>query len=57
MFDYKVQGRHIKVTKDFKRPCKDCCNFRWLSVRFGVCELHERPSEPSECLSFKRKKQ
>jgi len=50
--------RGVKVTrgKVFQRPCKVCVNFRWLSSRYGVCECHERPSEPSECLVFKRKK-
>ena len=47
-----------KVTKPKKavRKCKDCVNFRWLSVRYGVCSKGEHPSDPRECVLFRDKK-
>ena len=49
----KVAPRDKKV----QRPCKDCKWFRWLDAgeRFGVCEKHEKPSDPRDCVKYKRK--
>ena len=48
-------SKRVRVSPIFERPCNDCVNFRWLSVRYGVCDCHEHPSEPRECSLFKRK--
>lgn len=43
--------------KKVQRPCKECLWFSWLDAgkRFGVCDKHEKPSDPRDCVVFKRK--
>lgn len=37
-----------------KRPCGECMFFRILGGRFGVCDRGEHPSEPRDCVRFRR---
>ena len=49
----KVSAR----SRNVRRPCEDCIWFRWLDAgkRFGVCGKHEKPSDPRDCVVYKRK--
>lgn len=37
-----------------KRDCAECVFFRLLGGRFGVCDKGEHPSDPRECVCFRK---
>ena len=55
-----AMNKRVKLSskeKKVQRPCRDCRWFRLLDAggRYGVCDKREKPSDPRECVVYKKK--
>lgn len=47
----------VPKSKKVQRPCNECRWFRWLDANhhYGVCDKHEKPSDPRDCVVYRRR--